>query len=82
MDEDSLDNLDIIADPKRGRSEFSVSEYVMRFDLSDATFLVFHSASGGDVSVAYQCPNGNISWNGTGSRAVGQTGGANAAVTD
>ena len=82
MDEDSLDNLDIIADPKRGRSEFSVSEYVMRFDLSDATFVVFHNAASGGVTFVYQYANGNIDWNGKGSRAVGHAGGITAAVTD
>jgi len=35
----------------------------MRYDLSDATFMVFHSAAGGGVSFVYQCPNGNIDWN-------------------
>ncbi len=54
----------------------------MRYDLSDATFVVFHNAAGGGVSFVYQYPNGNIDWNGKGSRAVGHAGGITAAVTD
>ena len=54
----------------------------MRYDLSDATFVVFHNAAGGGVSFVYQYPNGNIDWNGKGSRTVGHAGGITAAVTD
>ncbi len=54
----------------------------MRYDLSDATFMVFHSAAGGGVSIVYQYPDGNIDWNDKGSRAVGHAAGVTAAVTD
>jgi len=54
----------------------------MRYDLSDATFVVFHNAAGGSVSFVYQCPNGTIDWNDKGSRAVGHADGITAAVTD
>jgi hypothetical protein len=32
----------------------------MRYDLSDATFVVFHNAAGDGVSFVYQYPSGNI----------------------
>ncbi len=72
----------IIAVAKRSSGEISISEAVIRFDLSDATFVVFHSAAGGGENIVYQRPNGNIGWNDTGSREVGHTDGVNAAVTD
>jgi len=78
----SLDNPVNIAVAKRSRGESGVSEAVMRFDLSDATFVVFHNATGGGVNVVYQCPNGTISRDDTGSRTVGHTVDVNAVVTD
>ena len=72
---DSPGYLAAIADARRGGRELSVSEAVMRFDLSAATFVVFHSAAGGGVNAACQCSSGKIDWNDTGSRVVGHTDG-------
>jgi hypothetical protein len=82
LDDDSPGNPVIFSVENWGNGEFGVSEAAMRHDLSDATFVVFHSAVGGGVNFVYQCPNGNIDWNDKGSRAVGHTAGVTAAVTD
>ena len=55
---DSPDYPAAIAEARRGGRGLSVSEAVMRFDLSAATFVVFHSAAGSGVNAACQCSSG------------------------
>jgi hypothetical protein len=65
-----------------GNGELGVREAATQFDLSDATFVVFHSAAGGGVSLVYQCTNGKFDWNDKGPCLVGQAASVKAADTD
>ena len=59
---DSDDNPLVIAENARTLLVLSVSEAVMRLDLTEEPFLVFRNAGGGEVNVVYRRPDGNIGW--------------------
>lgn len=82
MNDDSPGNPVIFSGRNRGNGEFGVRKAVMRYDLSDATFVVFHSAAGGGVSLVYQLPYGKIDWNDKGPCVIGHAASVKAADTD
>ncbi len=52
----------IIAEHQRDLCELSVSEAVMRLDLTDNAFLMFRNAGNGNINVVYRRQDGNIGW--------------------
>lgn len=52
----------VIADMTRGVETLSVSDAVMRLDLSDAPALVFYNAKSESINVVYRRADGNIGW--------------------
>lgn len=56
------DNPIIIAETTSELESLSVSEAVMRLDLSDRSAMVFLNAGNGRVNVVYQRRDGNIGW--------------------
>lgn len=52
----------VIAETERTLHELSVSEAVMRLDLTDDAFLVFRNGSNGEINVVYRRADGNIGW--------------------
>lgn len=70
----------VVAETARTLHRVSVSEAVMRLDLTEEPFLVFRNAVSDEVNVVYRRADGNIGWIDPGSqtprddRAVGKTG--------
>ena len=60
--EEEGDNPVIIAETTSELETLSVSEAVMRLDLSDRSAMVFLNAGNGRVNVVYQRRDGNIGW--------------------
>ena len=52
----------VVAETARTLHSLSVSEAVMRLDLTEEAFLVFRNAGNGDVNVVYRRADGNIGW--------------------
>ena len=52
----------VVAETERTIHRLSVSEAVMRLDLTDDDFLVFRNASNEEINVVYRRPDGNIGW--------------------
>jgi ribosomal subunit interface protein len=52
----------IVAETPHSIGELTVSEAVMKFDLTEAPFLVFRNAAHGGINVVYRRPDGNIGW--------------------
>lgn len=55
-------NPPIIAEDTTQISELTVSEAVMRLDLTDAPFLLFKNAAHGGLNVIYRRDDGNLGW--------------------
>jgi ribosomal subunit interface protein len=56
------DNPLVVAETERTVHELSVSEAVMRLDLTEDAFLVFRNGSNGEINVVYRRADGNIGW--------------------
>lgn len=52
----------IVAEAPHSIGELTVSEAVMKFDLTEAPFLIFRNAAHGGLNVVYRRPDGNIGW--------------------
>jgi ribosomal subunit interface protein len=52
----------VVAETARTLHRVSVSEAVMRLDLTEEPFLVFRNAVSGEVNVVYRRVDGNIGW--------------------
>lgn len=52
----------VVAETERTLHELSVSEAVMRLDLTEDAFLVFRNGSNGEINVVYRRTDGNIGW--------------------
>lgn len=52
----------VIAEMTTDVPTLSVSDAVMRLDLSDAPVMIFKNASHGGINVVYRRPDGNIGW--------------------
>lgn len=52
----------IVAEMPRNISELTVSEAVMKLDLSEAPFLIFKNAAHGELNIVYRRADGNIGW--------------------
>lgn len=52
----------IVAETQKTIHQLSVSDAVMRMDLSDQPFLIFRNASHGRLNVVYHRGDGNIGW--------------------
>lgn len=52
----------IVAEAPHAIGELTVSEAVMKFDLTEAPFLVFRNAAHGGINVVYRRADGNIGW--------------------
>ncbi len=52
----------IVAETARTLHSLSVSDAVMRLDLTEEAFLVFRNAGSGEVNVVYRRTDGNIGW--------------------
>lgn len=52
----------IIAESQRDIEELSVSEAVMRLDLTEAPFMIFRNAAHGGLNVVYRRGDGHIGW--------------------
>lgn len=66
-DEDQAEATDspnplIIAETRTAVHDLTVSEAVMRLDLTDALVLVFRNAANGGINVVYRRKDGNIGW--------------------
>ena len=72
----------IVAEAPHSIGEMTVSEAVMKFDVTEAPFMIFRNAAHGGLNVVYRRPDGHIGWidaqpashtsvNGTGSAKPG-----------
>jgi ribosomal subunit interface protein len=52
----------IVAETEGALKELSVSEAVMRLDLTDDAFLLFRNASHGRINVVHRRADGNVGW--------------------
>lgn len=52
----------IVAETTTPLQRLSVSEAVMRLDLTDQTFLIFRNAAHGGLNVVYRRGDGNVGW--------------------
>jgi hypothetical protein len=52
----------VVAEMKTEIETMSVSEAVMRMDLSDQNALMFKNASHGGLNMVYRRPDGNVGW--------------------
>jgi ribosomal subunit interface protein len=52
----------VIAEMKTGIPQLSVSEAVMRLDLTELPVLLFRSSARGNLNLVYRRPDGNIGW--------------------
>lgn len=52
----------IVAEAPHSIGELTVSEAVMKFDLTEAPFLIFRNAAHGGINVVYRRADGNIGW--------------------
>jgi ribosomal subunit interface protein len=62
----------VVAETARTLHRVSVSEAVMRLDLTEEPFLVFRNAASGEVNVVYRRTDGNIGWIDPGSLAASE----------
>lgn len=52
----------VVAETQRPLHRLSVSDAVMRLDLTEDAFLVFRNAKSGEINVVYRRSDGNIGW--------------------
>ncbi len=52
----------IVAEAPHAIGELSVSEAVMKFDVTEAPFMIFRNAAHGGLNVVYRRADGNIGW--------------------
>ena len=52
----------VIAESKKQVSQLSVSEAVMQLELGEDDFVLFKSATRGDINIVYKRSDGNIGW--------------------
>jgi ribosomal subunit interface protein len=52
----------IVAEAPHAIGEMSVSEAVMKFDITEAPFMIFRNAAHGGLNVVYRRPDGHIGW--------------------
>lgn len=52
----------IIAETPHAIVELSVSDAVMRFDVTEAPFMVFRNAAHGGINVVYRRADGHVGW--------------------
>lgn len=61
-DDDARENPIVVAENPRGITNMTVSEAVMRLDLSESSFLIFRNAGNGGLNVVYRRDDGNVGW--------------------